>query len=249
MRRFMLGLAIAMMAALVPGIADGNDQAIAQHITNKLKIEQQRGNLTGFHLDLRVDRGTVWYKGFVSNQEQKNLVLRTAQRAKNLGVVQVVDDIEVRPAHLATQYDPRYQQTSYVQDGAAAVQQPAPVIQQPAPQYAQPTPTYTQPAPAYNQPAPVHMNAAPMQAQQNPMPISYGGGAGITADNPSLPGYAWPGYAAHPNYAAVTYPKQYSPSAWPYIGPFYPYPQVPLGWRKVTLEWDDGWWMLDFHNK
>jgi len=21
---------------------------------------------------------------------------------------------------------------------------------------------------------------------------------------------------------------------------------VPLGWRKVTLEWDDGWWMLDF---
>ena len=26
----------------------------------------------------------------------------------------------------------------------------------------------------------------------------------------------------------------------------YPYPQVPLGWRKVTLEWDDGWWPLDF---
>ena len=25
----------------------------------------------------------------------------------------------------------------------------------------------------------------------------------------------------------------------PYIGPFYPYPQVPLGWRKVQLEWDD----------
>ncbi|MGI9517173.1 MAG: hypothetical protein ACR2NP_09015 [Pirellulaceae bacterium] len=28
--------------------------------------------------------------------------------------------------------------------------------------------------------------------------------------------------------------------------PFYPYPQVPLGWRKATLEWDDGWWYLDF---
>ena len=25
-----------------------------------------------------------------------------------------------------------------------------------------------------------------------------------------------------------------------------PYPQVPLGWRRVTLEWDDGWWHLDF---
>jgi hypothetical protein len=68
-------------------------------------------------------------------------------------------------------------------------------------------------------------------------------------DHPYLPGYAWPTYAAYPNYAAVTYPRQYSPSAWPYIGPFYPYPQVPLGWRKVTLKWDDGWWNLDFKAK
>lgn len=68
-------------------------------------------------------------------------------------------------------------------------------------------------------------------------------------DHPSLPGYAWPTYAAYPNYAAVTYPRQYSASAWPYIGPFYPYPQVPLGWRKVTLKWDDGWWNLDFKAK
>ena len=82
-----------------------------------------------------------------------------------------------------------------------------------------------------------------------PMPSGYvpnGGSAGVSYDNANMPGYAWPSYAAYPNYSAVTYPKQYSPTAWPYIGPFYPYPQVPLGWRKVTLEWDDGWWMLDF---
>jgi len=71
-------------------------------------------------------------------------------------------------------------------------------------------------------------------------------GQAVNYDNPQVPGYAWPSYAASSNYAALTYPKQYSPSAWPYIGPFYPYPQVPLGWRKVTLEWDDGWWFLDF---
>jgi hypothetical protein len=65
-------------------------------------------------------------------------------------------------------------------------------------------------------------------------------------DQPYMPNNAWPGYAAYPNYAALTYPKQYSPTAWPYIGPFYPYPQVPLGWRKVTMEWRDGWWYLDF---
>jgi hypothetical protein len=65
-------------------------------------------------------------------------------------------------------------------------------------------------------------------------------------DQPNMPNCAWPAYASYPNYAAVTYPKQYSPTAWPYIGPFYPYPQVPLGWRKVVLEWHDGWWFLDF---
>lgn len=89
--------------------------------------------------------------------------------------------------------------------------------------------------------------------QGAPVPMYMpGSGVGIAParyDHPQMPGYAWPSYAAHPNYAAVTYPKQYSPTAWPYIGPFYPYPQVPLGWRKVTLEWDDGWWVLDFKDR
>jgi hypothetical protein len=82
------------------------------------------------------------------------------------------------------------------------------------------------------------------------------GGAGVgmppvpmRADGPNMPNYAWPSYASHPNYAAVQYPSQYSPTAWPYIGPFYPYPQVPLGWRRVSLEWDDGWWWLDFDER
>jgi hypothetical protein len=73
---------------------------------------------------------------------------------------------------------------------------------------------------------------------QGPLPGQY--------NNPNLPDYAWPSYASYPNYAEVCYPKQYSPKAWPYVGPFYPYPQVPLGWRKTTLEWHDGWWWLDF---
>ncbi|WP_442485124.1 BON domain-containing protein [Aeoliella sp. SH292] len=87
-----------------------------------------------------------------------------------------------------------------------------------------------------------------MGGGMGPQPSGYvpGGGGGPSYDNANMPNYAWPSYAAYPNYAAVTYPKQYSPTAWPYIGPFYPYPQVPLGWRKVTLEWDDGWWNLDF---
>jgi hypothetical protein len=84
-----------------------------------------------------------------------------------------------------------------------------------------------------------------------PVPMGGYGAAGgpVMYDNAQLPNYAWPSYAAYPNYAAVTYPTQYSATAWPYIGPFYPYPQVPLGWRKVSLEWDDGWWFLDFHDR
>jgi BON domain-containing protein len=86
-----------------------------------------------------------------------------------------------------------------------------------------------------------------------PAPVGFvpqGAGRGPSYDNASMPGYAWPSYASYPNYAALSYPQQYSPTAWPYIGPFYPYPQVPLAWRKVSLEWDDGWWFLDFssHN-
>ena len=86
-----------------------------------------------------------------------------------------------------------------------------------------------------------------------PMPM---GSAGVgmppipmRGDGPNMPKYAWPSYASYPNYAALQYPTQYSPTAWPYIGPFYPYPQVPLGWRKVSLEWDDGWWFLDFDDR
>ena len=71
----------------------------------------------------------------------------------------------------------------------------------------------------------------------------------MRGDGPNVPNYAWPSYAASPNYAALQYPTQYSPTAWPYIGPFYPYPQVPLGWRRVSLEWDDGWWYLDFDER
>jgi hypothetical protein len=94
----------------------------------------------------------------------------------------------------------------------------------------------------------------PAAPNGRPMPMytaaaNASGVAPARYDQPCLPNYAWPSYAAYPNYASVTYPKQYSPTAWPYIGPFYPYPQVPMGWRKVTLEWDDGWWFLDFKDQ
>ena len=68
-------------------------------------------------------------------------------------------------------------------------------------------------------------------------------------NQPNMPNYAWPTYAPYDNSAAISYPTQYDASAFPYIGPYYPYPQVPMGWRKSTLEWDDGQWSLKFDSK
>jgi hypothetical protein len=131
-----------------------------------------------------------------------------------------------------------------VQTVSAQEEMPAEMVPAPQPvQRARPMPA-SRPA---TQPCPRGTNGAPM-----PMYTASANATGVAParyDQPSLPNYAWPSYAAYPNYAAVTYPKQYSPTAWPYIGPFYPYPQVPLGWRKVTLEWDDGWWFLDFKDQ
>lgn len=84
----------------------------------------------------------------------------------------------------------------------------------------------------------------PMSAQSYSMPAN--GGAAMRYDEPYMPNKAWPSYASYPNTAAVQYPKRHGAGAWPYIGPYYPYPQVPDGWRRVTLEWHDGYWHLDF---
>ncbi len=78
-----------------------------------------------------------------------------------------------------------------------------------------------------------------------PLPEGAAGEASF-AGKPGMPNYAWPSYAPNQNFSAVGYPTAYPWQAWPNIGPFYPYPEVPLDWRAVTLRWDDGIWWLDF---
>ena len=65
------------------------------------------------------------------------------------------------------------------------------------------------------------------------------GGPGM---QPPLPPYAWPTYAPYNNYSRVAYPTLYKHDAFPFIGPVYPFPKIPLGWRAVTLQWMDGYW-------
>ena len=61
---------------------------------------------------------------------------------------------------------------------------------------------------------------------------------------PPLPPYAWPTFAPYNNYSRVAYPTLYPAEAWPNIGPFYPFPKAPLGWRSVSLTWNDGYWFF-----
>jgi BON domain len=82
-----------------------------------------------------------------------------------------------------------------------------------------------------------------------PTPLGMPGGAammpgGGEMSGPPLPPYAWPTYAPHNNLSRVAYPQAYPYNAFPFIGPFYPFPKVPPGWRKVVLEWEDGHWWL-----
>ena len=306
MRRLVLSFAVAV-TSLMPSVGMADDTQIAEYVKSQLQEQQQMGNLKGFNVDMRVDRGTVWFEGFVSNRDQQMTILKTAQKAGHLGVVQVVNDIEVRAAKPASPYQAAaYQQPRTAQQPLQMPTNPyaAPSYQR-APQAEAAPVAYTRPAQeqfmsggsssrgmsyggeayggetyggevysdsmSYGEPMPFAnceggcgaggcgaTSAAPVYgenyASAPPAPAAYGGGPGAGAGaGPSgpadLPGYAWPSYAASPNYGAVSYPRQHSASAWPYIGPFYPYPQVPLGWRKVTLEWDDGWWQLDFNDK
>jgi osmotically-inducible protein OsmY len=113
----------------------------------------------------------------------------------------------------------------------AAAQQPTQRMQAPPGYPAMPT-GYPQAMPA---------------AQGQPVPAQTAGH--LIHNRPNMPEYAWPAYAPYDNYAQVTYPAQYDASAWPYIGPFYPYPQVPAEWRSAELTWDDGYWQLKFHNR
>ena len=75
-----------------------------------------------------------------------------------------------------------------------------------------------------------------------PMPIYQGGPGPADLNPPKMPPYAWPTYAPYNNYSRVAYPTAYPYNAWPFIGPIYPFPKVPLGWRSVKLEFEDGYW-------
>jgi hypothetical protein len=173
------------------------------------------GQLHQYQVDVQVEAGNVELTGQVSCQAQREEVLRIVQGVP--GVEKVRDRLVIA----GTAVTP-----------VTAVGQP--VITEP-----RPLPT--------SQPESVPMPGGG-QGTNEPMPIfrappGADGPTGAGMPPPPMPPYAWPTYAPYNNYSRVAYPSLYPYQSWPFIGPMYPFPKVPLGWRSVNLRWVDGhWW-------
>jgi hypothetical protein len=200
--------------------ASGEEAAMNQRMAENIARSLQSAKFAGYDIEIHYQGGVAVLDGAVAGMNQK--VQATSIVSQVPGVQQVENRLNVIAA---PQGGPR--------GPVQGVHYQPPMEQGPGGPMGPPG------APAMGPPqGPPGMGAY--------CPPGGGMGSNPVYDQPNLPGYAWPSYASYPNYAQVSYPQQYSASAWPYIGPFYPYPQVPLGWRKVQMEWDDGYWNLNF---
>ena len=238
MRAIISSLAIVAIAALAPAVlraSDLDDKEAAEQIATILR---DSGQMQKYSVGVKYKNGTVWLSGKVANDQQLQTALNVVSDID--GVQQIVNNLSV------------------ASKSAGELRQPLGGKSSRRPQAGNRAQLASATEPAADgeaTPAGYHRLTRHRAARVAGPPASVlapVGGSGVAQaayDQPHMPNYAWPSYAASPNYAAVSYPKQYSPTAWPFIGPFYPYPQVPLGWRKVSLEWDDGWWFLDFQDR
>jgi hypothetical protein len=232
-----LGAALALAPSVAPAQATAANQATADAVANVLRSSP---SLRGNRIEIQAREGLVTLAGTVGSRAQKVEAIARATRVG--GVRGVVDQLRVGdPAIQTAQYQPAQYQVPQYQ-----------VPQYQPPQYQLALGHHRRNAAGAGAPmmgdGTVMDGGATMMAPTNdPMPEGPAGSMGYSQGaSPNQPNYAWPSYAPYPNFSAVGYPTAYPWQAWPNIGPFYPYPEVPLDWRAVTLRWDDGIWWLDF---
>jgi hypothetical protein len=220
-------LTVSASVAFGQGIAANPNQMTADSVAGALRSSR---TLSGSRIEIEAQGGVVTLSGMLQSPTQKAEAIARAQSVS--GVQGVVDRLQVADRTvMPAQFQPqqvamghghgRMMGGEVIADGAAA---PGGMVGAPT--------DGTVSGGFVNDGSPLPEGPA-------------GGGAGAGA-MPGRPNYAWPSYAPHPNFSAVGYPTVYPWQAWPNIGPFYPYPEVPLDWRAVTLRWDDGIWWLDF---
>jgi hypothetical protein len=215
-------LGVAPPAATAPAMPA--NQKVANTIAENLR---QNGRLSGYRIDVFFQNGVADVSGAVGDQMQKEEALRIVQGVP--GVERVRDHLMLLNPSPVTQVQAAVPPMPPA-DGAAPM--PRPVAPDAGAGPALGIPPGVAPGAGY--PGPLE-----------PMPIFQAGPGGGPYSLPpaNMPPYAWPTYAPYNNYSRVAAPSAYPPNAWPFIGPPYPFPKVPLGWRKVQLEWIDGhWW-------
>ena len=244
--------------------AGPSNQQVAQGIADQLA----EAGLNGYDIEIRFKNGVCSLIGDVSNPAEAQRAQQAAESVN--GVQQVLNRLSVGGQAAAPmsappqQYGgrPAYPNGLAVGEGQLPPGVPPqamgqnPQIQQMQMQQMQQA-RMQQMQQAQMQQAQMQMGGPGMDGSQMGAPGMGGhpqggiapAGGHMMYNQPNVPEYAWPTYAQYDNYAAVTYPGQYDASAFPYIGPFYPYPQVPLNWRQSTLEWKDGTWNLRFSTK
>lgn len=236
MRRLFVPICFGLLIALgVPSVQAGNQEE-ANKIAQRLTQQYPQ-----YNIEVAYQEGAVRLRGDVASEADRDEI---ANFVRHIPKVRTVSEkLNVTP----NAYQAVPTQEQYAQQAIRPVQALTPVAAEPV--------VYNQEAiPAYQTGAPVGVaidqTAAPA-ATRSPSDYFAPQGAQtptVVDGRPNVPNYAWPSYAAYPNYSQVAYPKAYSNDAFPYVGPFYPYPEVPLGWRKVSMQWHDGYWWVDFND-
>jgi hypothetical protein len=206
-----------------------SNQQLAEILAARLR---DSGRLQHYTVDVLVQGGVVELRGSVADQPQREEVLRLVQGVP--GVERVVDRL-----HLAI--NPGITRVQAPGDAPGKLPEPIPETPRlPVAPGMDRRPAQAGAADAVAPPA----GAEPVPLVRAPAPSPY------DLSQPRMPPYAWPTYAPYNNYSRVAIPEAYPYNAWPFIGPVYPFPKVPLGWRSVKLEWDDGyWWFSRVANK
>ena len=216
-------------AATAARAANKSRAAANQELADKVAKALRSSKFNGYDIEIDVRDGVVILDGFVSLVDQRIAATKAARAVP--GVTAVNNRLRIG--------DPAFKQRP---DQSAAEPPRSPA----APGFVRLADYQVE----NNPPASIQLVAS---SSAVPAGTVARGAMGPAAPATGVPGqvlyspdYAQSPYVQSPNYAAASYPVQSSATAWPYMGPFHPYPQCPLGWRKVTLQWDAGLWTLDF---
>lgn len=208
-----------------------SNQHLADAVARQLR---DSGRLQGYQLDIVVREGVVELVGQVASSEQHALALSLA--AEVPGVARLVDHVAIQPLAALQRVQGIFQPNIIPgptprKDGKPEAANPAtpPGPDVPVPPNASDGAAPDANAGGIQEPTPLFQATPP-----GPVPNAY--------YPPRMPPYAWPTYAPYNNFSRVGAPNLYPHNAFPFIGPMYPFPKVPLGWRSVNLTWQDGFW-------